>query len=293
MLGLVALASIGAYLVTPETAAGPAGHPLGFAFNLRYVAPALTLALTVLPLAPALDGQRRRIATLAALIAVLTATLAQARLWPSNTLPAALALAAAVLVVALAVSAARTRLRAAPTARGGRTTPRATVAVATVALVLSATAAGFALQRHYLRGRYVFHPGVSQLATVWARFRGVNDSRVGLVGTFGGFFSYPLAGLDDSNTVEYVARHGPHGSFAAIATCAAWRSAVNAGRFRYLVTTPARDPWRPQLLERSPENAWTASDPAARLVYSRTALGQPISIYELRGVLDPSGCPAH
>ena len=54
MLGLVALASLAAYLITPETAAGPSGHPTGFAFNLRYAAPALVLSLTVLPLAPAL-----------------------------------------------------------------------------------------------------------------------------------------------------------------------------------------------------------------------------------------------
>jgi len=31
MLGAVALLSLAAYLITPETAAGPAGNPLGFA----------------------------------------------------------------------------------------------------------------------------------------------------------------------------------------------------------------------------------------------------------------------
>ena len=45
-------ASLLAYLATPETAAGPAGHPLGFAFNLRYSAPALALSLVSLALAP-------------------------------------------------------------------------------------------------------------------------------------------------------------------------------------------------------------------------------------------------
>ncbi|MBV9803515.1 MAG: hypothetical protein JO130_10010, partial [Solirubrobacterales bacterium] len=55
MLGVVALVSLAAYVVTPETAAGPAGDPLGFAFNLRYLGPALTLALAVLPLAPPLS----------------------------------------------------------------------------------------------------------------------------------------------------------------------------------------------------------------------------------------------
>jgi hypothetical protein len=159
------------------------------------------------------------------------------------------------------------------------------------AVLLAGAAAGYALQRHYLRGRYAFQPGVSYLARVWALFGHIRNSRVGLVGTFGGFFSYPLDGPDDSNRVQYIARRGPHGSFTAIETCPQWRAAVNAGHFRYLVTTPARDPWRPRPLLDSPDGAWTASDPAARLVYSRRATGQVISVFELRGPLDPASCP--
>ena len=101
------------------------------------------------------------------------------------------------------------------------------------------------LQGHYLRGRYAYQPGVSYLAKVWALFRTVHDARVGVVGTFGGFFSYPLYGLDLSNHVTYVAQRGPNGSFTPIATCARWRSQVNADHLKYLITTPARDPWHP------------------------------------------------
>ena len=86
LLGLVALASIVGYLLTPETAAGPAGEPLGFAFNLRYGAPALILSLTVLPLAPALRDERVRYGLIAVFGAVLIATLVQPRLWPSRQL---------------------------------------------------------------------------------------------------------------------------------------------------------------------------------------------------------------
>ena len=81
---------------------------------------------------------------------------------------------------------------------------------------------------------------------VWAFFRGVHHARVGVVGTFGGFFSYPLWGPDDSNHVQYVGARGPHGSFDAIATCRQWREALNNGRYQYVVTTPARDPWHPK-----------------------------------------------
>jgi hypothetical protein len=261
LLGLVALASLFAYLVTPETAAGPRGNPVGFTFNLRYAAPALALSLTVLPLAPALS--RRRSLTLAGLLALLVATLAQARLWPArNVLGAVLVGAAFVVLVA-------TRRRA---------------ALVTVALV---AVLGYPLQRHYLRGRYTYHPHTSQLAHVWALFRGVHHARVGLVGTFGGFFSYPLYGVDDSNRVQYVAQRGPHGSFTPITSCQAWRSAVDAGHYDWLVTTPSRDPWHPHHLEPSPEAAWTAP---AKVVYRQLADGQPITVFRLAGPLDPSRC---
>jgi hypothetical protein len=278
MLALVALASLAVYLVTPETAAGPDGDPLGFAFNLRYAAPVLALSLPLLPLAPALDGDRRRLALAAGLIAVLAATIAQAHLWPAREAGGAIGIAAAVLLVA-----AIWTVLARPSTR--RPPSLAVVAAAAAVALIAAIVAGYPWQRHYLHGRYAFHPGVSSLAGVWAFFRGIHHQRVGVVGTFGGFFSYPLFGIDDSNHVEYIGRRGPHGSFTSIRTCPAWRAAVNAGQFRYLVTTPARDPWHPKPLHPSPERAWTIADPAARLIYTHRAFGEPISIFELRGAL--------
>ncbi len=332
VVSLVALGSLAAYLLTPESAAGPAGHPLGFAFNLRYAAPALTLSLAILPLAPVLEQRRRRAATMIALVGVLVATLAQTQLWPSRHLPGALGAGAAVLVLRLAILAmaqiGRGRVggvRRAPyggvggavggaqpaPAGGGRggvggaqpapagggpgersgpSRRRLTVLSSLAALLIALAAAGYPWQQHYLRGRYAFHPGVSSLAKAWALFRGVHGARVGLVGTFGGFFSYPLFGTADSNHVQYIAKRGPHGSFTALTTCQEWRTAVNAGHYRFLLTTPARDPWRPKALQASPEGAWTASDPDARLLYTRRAAGQRISVYELRGRLDPGAC---
>ncbi len=269
MLGAVALFSLGAYLITPETAAGPAGNPLGFAFNLRYLGPALTLSLAVAPLAPPLTKPAARTAVPIALAALMIATVAEPQLWPStHTLGAILIGAAALVLLALA----RTRL--------------ALVAAAILALVV----AGYPLQNHYLRGRYVYHPGVSYLAPVWAQFRGVHNARVGVVGTYGGFFAYPLFGLDLSNRVQYVAERGPHGSFTPITTCARWRAQVNSDHLTYLITTPARDPWHPRVLSPSPETGWTSTDPAARPVYREQALGQPIVVFRIRGQLDPATC---
>jgi hypothetical protein len=276
MLGFAALFSLAAYLITPETAAGPAGDPVGFAFNLRYLAPALALSLSVLPLAPPLaEPPATRVGLPVALAVLLAGTIAQPQLWPGAHSAGAIAIGAAFLAAVALLALAR-RGRA----------PLAIAAVAGIALVL----AGYPLQRHYLRARYTYQPGVSYLAPVWALFRKIHHARVGIVGTFGGFFSYPLYGLDDSNRVRYVAENGPHGSFTPITTCARWRARVNSDHLDYIITTPARDPWHPRRLQPSPEERWTASDPAAQPIYRELATGQPIVVYRIRGPLDPASC---
>jgi hypothetical protein len=274
MLGLVALASIVAYLITPETAAGPAGHPLGFAFNLRYSAPALTLALAVLPLAPAFAGRRAQLGLAAVLSLVLVVTLTHRGLWDSPQLIGQILVAVAVLAVLAAALLHRPRLLA---------------SLGAVALV-AVCAAGFLGQRNYLRSRYGYQPGISHLSRLWALFRSVHNARVGLTGTFGGFFSYPLYGVDVSNRVQYIAAPGPHGSFTPIGACGAWRGEVNRLHLRYVVITPNRDPWRPKRLLPAPEGAWIASDPAARLVFRRRAQGQDVAVYQLTGRLSPIRC---
>jgi hypothetical protein len=277
MLGFAALFSLAAYLITPETAAGPNGNPLGFAFNLRYLAPALALALAVAPLAPALASPRARTAVVVVLAVLLAGTVAEPALWPNAQAAGAIALGVAALA-AVALLALGSRAR------------RSVAAGIAALLVLAGAAAGYGLQGHYLRGRYAYRPNVSYLAKVWALFRTVHDARVGVVGTFGGFFSYPMYGLDVSNRVQYVAERGPHGSFTPITTCARWRAQVNADHLKYIITTPARDPWHPNVLSTSPETGWTATDPAATPVFSERALGQPIVVFRLDGPLDVAGC---
>ena len=70
-----------------------------------------------------------------------------------------------------------------------------------------------------------------------------------------------------------------------------WRAAVNAEHLKYLVTTPARDPWHPAVLSPSPETRWTASDQHATRVFSESAEGQPVVVFRLRGPLDVAKCP--
>jgi hypothetical protein len=279
MLALVALGSLAAYLVTPNGAIGPEGDPVGFTYNLRYAAPGLALAFALTPLAPVFAGARRQAALIAGIAATTVATVAQGSLWPAAHLAGAFLIAAITLFGALlVVSLATVRLRP--------------VAVAGVVLLVGAgAAAGYPWQRHYLRGRYTFQPQISHLSGAWAYFRSVHHARVAVSGTYGEFFTYPLFGIDVSNRVQYIAQRGPRGSFSRIHSCRTWRATVNRGHFRYLLTTPERDFWRPQQLRPAPERAWVVSDPAARVVFERQVTGQPVDLFELTGPLDPTACP--
>ena len=166
MLGAAALFSLAAYLITPETAAGPAGDPLGFAFNLRYLAPALALSLAVAPLAPPLVRTRpRRTATAIGLAVAAGRHRGPAAAVAGNRTRRARSLIGAAALALLALTALG---RCARDRRG-----------AAIGLALPAPPPAIRLQRHYLRGRYVYHPDVSYLATVWALFRTVHDARVG------------------------------------------------------------------------------------------------------------------
>jgi hypothetical protein len=292
MLALVALASLGAYLVTPNSAIGPDGDPVGFTYNLRYAAPGLALAYAILPLSPVLAGARRQALLIAGLAVVAVATVAEPLLWPGRHLAGAVALGAAVLVIGLLLVWLRERAIPAPP-RALRAVPVRAGALALAAILLGAgAAAGYPEQRHYLRGRYTFQPQISHLSGFWAYFRAIHHARVGLAGSYGEFFSYPLSGIDDSNRVQYIAATGPHGSFTAIRTCRAWRTAVNRGHLRYLLTTPERDFWRPAQLRPAPERGWTMGDPAAHLLLERHVTREPVDLFELRGPLDPGTCPA-
>ena len=234
----------------------------------------MALSLTVLALAPVFASRVARLGVAGGLALILAVMLTQPNVWPSRQLIGQI-LVAATLLIALAAALLR-RPRLMPALAG--------LALAAVCVL------GFAGQRSYQRSRYTYQPGISHLSRLWAVFRSVHDSSVGLTGTFGGFFSYPLYGVDVSNRVQYIAAHGPHGSFIPIRRCVTWRTTVNRLHLRYVVITPNRDPWRPKRLLHAPEAAWIASDPAARLVFEQRANGQPVAVYELTGPLDPSSC---
>ena len=156
-------------------------------------------------------------------------------------------------------------------------------------VLLGGATAGYAEQHLYIRDRYTADQAPRSLAPLWKWARTVQHARIALVGTLGGFFAYPLLGIEDSNDVDYVGHHGPHGSFTPITSCREWRRALNAGHYRYVVTTASRDVWT-HALSFSPEGDWTREDPAAWSVLPR-ATDAPIAVYRLRRRLDPDRCP--
>ena len=279
--GLVALAALVAYPLTPLTACGPWGHPYCMRLNVRFGASALTLALAVTPLALPLRSRLGRPVVAAALVTLLAATLALRRSRPPHDLPG-LAAAVALILLVTAILVFR------PWSPNPLQRPlvRAVVATLAVSLVLAGIGAGYPATRGYLRHRYAGRKGPDAVYKVWRWARDLHHTRIAVAGTLGWFFGYPLWGLDDSNSVGYIGRHGSHGSFRPLTSCHSWREAVNRGDYRYVVTTASRIFFTTELVS-SPEAAWTRSDPAARLVLDPN---RAIKVFRLSGPLHPDRC---
>jgi hypothetical protein len=279
---LIALASLVAYPLTPLTACGPWGHPYCLHSNIRFGAPALTLALAVTPLAVLFRSPLGRLAAAAALTTLFVATVALRRLWtPDYNLGGAHAAVVLVAVVAVIVV-----LR--PWSLISRRGPlvRAIAATLALSLVLAGVAVGYSGTRDYLRHRYTEKYGPLAVYKLWRWALPLHHAQVALVGNFGWFFGYPLWGVDDSNRVGYMGQRGPHGSFRPITSCRAWRRALNQGKYQYVVATASRIFFTTRLVHTS-EIHWTRTDPAARLVLSPNRV---IQVFRLTGPLHPDRC---
>lgn len=252
LLGIVALAAALLYVFTPNSAAGREGDPWSFGLNLRYATPAVALGLALLP--TWLFRWR------AALTAVLAATLAITLLSPTGLYPDKRfeALGLAALAGAAALAASRPRLRP--------------------LLAAAAFIALFPIQSHYLDNRYRDQP--------LAFARGLSGARIGVLGVT---TTYSLYGDDLSNRVVYVGRSGSRGAFTREPDCRAWRIAVNAGHFDYLLVAPVSSPDLPADIPKQPpiEAGWTNGDPAAVPIQR---VGRLATVYRLKGPLSPSGC---
>ena len=113
----------------------------------------------------------------------------------------------------------------------------------------------------------------------WAR--SISGARIATTTTR----QYPLYGTDLSNRVQYVGIERPNGGFDAPGSCQAWRRALDAGHYDYVVTTLDRvEPGAPRL---PPAAGWTAAPSATAILREPTAI-----VFRLSGPLSPSGCPS-
>jgi hypothetical protein len=273
VLGWSALAAAAVYPFTPLSASGPEGMPIGFASNLRYIAPVVALSLALLPIGVAALDRRWRTAVLVALLAVGAVALVGSH----DFVPIASGRAAAVGGLAAAALIGGVWY-----AQNRRVSPAAVVA-ASVGVALIALGAGYAAQRTYLDGRYASAAGGNDedAALMWAR--DVRDAKIGTVIAR----QYPLYGTDLSNRVEFVGERGPDGTFEPIDTCPEWRRALNEGNYDYVVTgfrEPTEElgtrPGQPRQVR------WTRRDPAAREIVREG----DVSVFRLEGEFDPATC---
>lgn len=281
MLGVVALLSGIAYLLTPLTAAGPPGNPTAFEVNLRYASPALALGAVLLAIDPALSRDRPRRALTAVLGFLLAVGLFSGgeSVWDRDFL-----LGAAILVVL--VIAVPVGLALAPRIGANRGAVAAGAAVA----VALAVGLGWVRSDAYLDERYRaatappdFPAGVGA-ALAWFNEERPSDARIAVVGGRPGFKQYVFYGDDLSNHVQYVADPGPNGAFVPITSCERWRQALNDGDYDYVVIGPdQRTQSEPPI-----EAEWTRADGGAKELVA----ADDTFVFGLTGELDPAGCDA-
>ncbi len=283
-----------AYVFTPLTASGGLGQPTGFEANLRYVAPAMIIGLTITPLVPAL----RRRPWPWILIGVFGLFILQGTLrfsitggfdidaspsWNYGHLDESIELALLLVAVpALIVAGARAGIgRWVLTAFG--------VAALALTIVIGDTQREEFLEERYeasvapvLEAGFRSTPEWKPLQVFGKR---TSDSRIGVVGRASAFGQYFFYGDDLSNHVQYLGEELRRGTFRQIDNCQDFRRIVNEGDYDYIVVTPRirRETSIP------PELFWAGDD---KIVKKNVSSGGLAGVFRVDGELDPSTCEA-
>jgi hypothetical protein len=299
MLGFVALVAAIAYLLTPLGASGPEGMPVGFRLNIRYLAPGLILALTLVAIPPyrsdrevwRLGGAQRlwRLSTLAVFAILIVVSAGAIGGIDTGRIPGTLAIVAALIGLPLALVLL--------SRRGLAPVPLAGIGAA--ALIVLAVGGRF-VQDHYLDERYSStapdYPRSEQpsvelgqgLGAAYEWARGVQNAKIGLSGTMGALFQYGLWGPDSSNDVEYVGQKGSRGSFHEIPACPEFLAALNEGDYDYIVTTPAYHQDDPAADTAPATSEWVSRTGNVQ----RVAGANLVDVWRVTGPLNPLACAA-
>ena len=269
MLAVGAAAAGLTYVVLPTGAAGIGTGTVLFEVNLRYIAPALALALLLVPVIVAQRAPARAHWVAPAMALALVLAQAEPSLWPTSPARHLVFLGLAGALTATVTGAWRGRGRM-------QALSPATIAAARAIALAGAFAVAFVVQRHYLQRRY--RAGLATdggLGAIYAWAQTVSHARIAL---YGSVEQYPLYGALVTNRVDYLGVHTGGGGFAPIADCATWRSTINRDHAGYVVMTPGPTGSAPR--------AWTETDPAARLILTP---GRD-AVYAVSGSLNPRRC---
>jgi len=260
VVGVVVLAGVVGYLVTPATAG------LTFVYNLRVTLPTLAVAAAGLPLllSPT-RAARLGLAGGLAVVAVASATVEHREripAWPSATVPA---IVVVVLGAGLTALVARSRPRSWPPV-----VQRTVAAISALVLI----AVGYGAEERFGDQRYLDRQLDPTPAALTAWYRDVHDARIVV---WGSVEVYPAFGLDLSNLVtvgELPARWR-----AGDDECERWLPLL-AGSVDYVVLTPnGLYPLRP------PEWIFDQSTHAQRVFGDGDH-----AVYRLDGPLTPGEC---
>ncbi len=287
MLAVVALVAAVAYLLTPLGASGPENMPVGFRLNIRYLAPGLVLALTLLAIPPPFARESRawRLGTLAIFAVLIVVSAGAVGAIDTGRIPGTVALALTLVALPL--------LLLLLSRRGLAPVPLAGIGLAAL---IALAVLGRMAQTHYLDERYSStapdYPKTEQPAVElgqglgaaydWAD--GTHDLRIALSGTMGALFQYGLWGGDSSNQVTYIGQHGPRGSFNEIPECPEWIGALNDGDYDYVVTTPTYHQDDPAADTAPVQREWISRAGNVQ----RVAGAGLVDVWKVTGPLDPS-----
>lgn len=247
VLALVAAIAGISYLLLPTGATGIERGTSQFQVNLRYATPALAIGILLVPVIGKLRASRWVAMLGPGLALLLLGSQLERSLWPTQTARHGAFLAACAVAAAL-VWWGCTKARALAGDRGRR------ALLACAALLLAGAA--FAAQQHYYDRRYRAGDTANPaLGAIYSWAQGVAHVRIALYGTVE---QYPLYGARGTNVVDYLGAKAAHRGYRPIAACETWRRKLSAGRYAYVVLTPAPT--------RAVPIAWTAQDPAAALL---------------------------
>jgi len=163
--------------------------------------------------------------------------------------------------------------------------PPVVAAIALSALAAVVLVFGGYRAEHRYRNRYSTFLPLGQVVSTWAF--NLKDARIGVVGTGVAENQYPLYGPDLSNRVRYIGQRESHGTFATITSCRTFMTAINKGRYGWLVVTPQIQLFSLNPLP-SPEAKWLGRMRNAQL-YKQDLQHE---IYRVTGPMDPNSCPA-